>query len=230
MSSAKTLPASGVTSPLTGESLQLLAYEKSLALLEQQITELESMAAETAVNVEAELTQLRQQAQQVKQQLYQQLSPGQKLQVARHPQRPNVLEVIQRLSPNTWVALHGDRMGADDKAMIGGIAELGQQPIMVVGTQKGRTMKENLLHNFGMAAPEGYRKARRLFEHAAKFRMPILTLIDTPGALKANSTPLAMLLPPTCEIWLALMCPLLALCWAKPVVAVLWALAWPTTL
>lgn len=169
-------------SPLTGEPLQLLPYEKPLLALEQQLMELESMAAETNVDFEAELAKLRQQAAEVKSHLYSALSPAQKMQVARHPQRPNLLEVVQRLSPETWFELHGDRMGADDRAMIGGIAELGNQPVMMVGTQKGRTMKENLVHNFGMANPEGYRKALRLFQHAAKFHMPIITFIDTPGA------------------------------------------------
>jgi acetyl-CoA carboxylase carboxyl transferase subunit alpha len=179
---AQPLVRPATLSPLTGEPLQLLAYEKPLVALEQQLMELESMAAETNVDFEAELAKLRQQATEVKSRLYSVLSPAQKMQVARHPQRPNLLEVVQRLSPETWFELHGDRMGADDRAMIGGIAELGNQPVMMVGTQKGRTMKENLVHNFGMANPEGYRKALRLFQHAAKFHMPIITFIDTPGA------------------------------------------------
>jgi acetyl-CoA carboxylase carboxyl transferase subunit alpha len=86
------------------------------------------------------------------------------------------------LSPDTWFELHGDRAGADDRAILGGLVEIGSQPVMLVGTQKGRGMKENLVYNFGMANPEGYRKALRLFQHAEKFKMPIITIIDTPGA------------------------------------------------
>jgi acetyl-CoA carboxylase carboxyl transferase subunit alpha len=114
--------------------------------------------------------------------LYAQLTPAQRLQLARHPQRPNTLEVYRMLSPETWVELHGDRAGTDDHAIVGGLIELGNQPCMVLGTQKGRGMKESLHHNFGMASPEGYRKALRLMQHAEKFKMPLITFIDTPGA------------------------------------------------
>jgi acetyl-CoA carboxylase carboxyl transferase subunit alpha len=188
------------------DTIQPLDFEKSILDMHIQIEELVRMSTETGVDFETEIQNLRVQAAEVNQKLYQHLSPAQKLQVARHPQRPNFLEWVTLLSPNTWIELHGDRAGADDRAILGGIAEVSLnelslsetpasghssvqpeeasslQPVMIIGMQKGRTMKENLIHNFGMASPEGYRKAMRLFAHAEKFRLPIITLIDTPGA------------------------------------------------
>ena len=159
-----------------------LSFEKPLIEMQQKIEELVTLSRETGIDFDAEIEKLRQQAEDVKNKLYQNLSPAQKLQIARHPQRPNFLEIVKVLSPNTWFELHGDRAGSDDRAIIGGIAEIGEQPVLLVGTQKGRGMKENLTHNFGMANPEGYRKALRLFSHAEKFKMPVITIIDTPGA------------------------------------------------
>lgn len=159
-----------------------LEFEKPIAAMEEKIEELMRLSQESNVDFTDEIVQLRRQAEDVKAKLYHSLSPAQKLQIARHPQRPNLLEVVKMLSPTTWLELRGDRSGADDRAIIGGIIELACGPVMVIGTQKGRTMKENLVHNFGMANPEGYRKALRLFQHAEKFKMPVLTLIDTPGA------------------------------------------------
>ena len=169
------------------QKIQPLAFEKPLIALEEQLAALEAPAATahpelkpSGVNtVEA----LRQQITQLKHDLYQNLSPAQKLQIARHPQRPNTLEVIKGLAePDTWFELHGDRAGKDDRAIVGGVLEFNNRPVMMLGTQKGRGMKENLIHNFGMANPEGYRKALRLCQHAEKFNMPIITFIDTPGA------------------------------------------------
>ena len=168
----------------------ILDFEKPLVELESQIDALtESMRDLPSDSLEADsramthdITELKRQAQAVKSKLYQNLTPAQRIQIARHPERPNFLEVVQGLSPDLWFELHGDRGGADDRAIIGGIIELDGQPIMVVGTQKGRGMKENLVYNFGMASPEGYRKALRLFHHAEKFKMPVVTMIDTPGA------------------------------------------------
>ncbi|MDX2084977.1 MAG: acetyl-CoA carboxylase carboxyltransferase subunit alpha [Candidatus Melainabacteria bacterium] len=164
------------------ESMFVLEFEKPLQLLEQKIEELQSLAHSSGVDFDAEVFRLRQQAEEVKARLYEGLTAAQKLQVARHPQRPNFLELVQALSPNLWLELRGDRAGCDDRAILGGIAELNGRPVLVVGTQKGRGMKENLSHNFGMANPEGYRKALRLFQHAEKFKMPVITIIDTPGA------------------------------------------------
>lgn len=176
----KPMPASPTPSPITP-----LSFEQPLVAIQQQIDALQAQYTATATNnpeFEEHIALLRQQADDVRTKLYGSLSPGQRLQIARHPQRLNFLELVKFLSPTTWFELHGDRAGMDDRAMIGGIIELDGRPMMMVGTQKGRGMKENLVHNFGMANPEGYRKAMRLFSHAEKFHMPILTIIDTPGA------------------------------------------------
>lgn len=159
-----------------------LPFEKPILEMEAKIEELRKLSQETGIHLEEEIDRLRHEAEDVKNKLYHNLSPSQKLQIARHAQRPNFLEIVKMVSPTTWVEMHGDRSGADDRAIIGGIGELDGRPIMLVGTQKGRGMKENLAHNFGMANPEGYRKALRLFQHAEKFKMPVITIIDTPGA------------------------------------------------
>ncbi len=163
----------------TTTKIQPLDFEKPLIQLKKQI---EDLKKEPKSPLNEDWQRLQVQLEEMELKLYDNLSPAQKLQIARHPQRPNTLEVIQGLSPDTWFELHGDRMGKDDRAIVGGIAELNGQPVMMLGTQKGRSMKENLVHNFGMANPEGYRKALRLFQHAEKFKMPVITFIDTPGA------------------------------------------------
>lgn len=157
-------------------------FEKPLYTIQEKIEELMRVSEETGINLQEEIEKLSAQAESYRQQLYQNLQPKEKVQIARHPQRPSAIEIIQQLSPDTWFDLHGDRAGQDDQAIVGGIIELVDRPVVVVGTQKGRTMKENLVHNFGMPNPEGYRKALRLFHHAHKFGMPVVTLIDTPGA------------------------------------------------
>jgi acetyl-CoA carboxylase carboxyl transferase subunit alpha len=159
-----------------------LEFEKPIMAMEEKIEELMRLSQDNQIDFTAEIAKLQHQAEEVRNKLYIKLTPAQKLQVARHPQRPNLLETVKMLSPNTWVELRGDRAGTDDRAIIGGIIELASGPVMVVGSQKGRSMKENLSYNFGMANPEGYRKALRLFYHAEKFKMPVLTLVDTPGA------------------------------------------------
>jgi acetyl-CoA carboxylase carboxyl transferase subunit alpha len=168
-----------LAAPISSEKIQPLEFEKPLIQLQKEIDRLEKADVEA---FRADATRMREQLLEMQERLYVNLNPAQKLQIARHPQRVNTIEVIQGLSPDTWFELHGDRMGKDDRAIVGGIIELDEQPLMILGTQKGRTMKENLVHNFGMANPEGYRKALRLFQHAEKFRMPVITLIDTPGA------------------------------------------------
>jgi acetyl-CoA carboxylase carboxyl transferase subunit alpha len=164
------------------DKIQPLEFEKPIMAMADKIDELKKLSQENELDFSAEIEKLKLQAEEVKAKLYHSLTPSQKLQIARHPQRPNLLETVKMLSPNTWVEMRGDRAGTDDRALIGGIIELSCGPVMVVGTQKGRGMKENLVHNFGMANPEGYRKALRLFQHAEKFKMPVLTVIDTPGA------------------------------------------------
>ncbi len=174
---------SDITEPVeASQEVTPLPFEQPLVNLQDKIDELASAGDDLSVDMNAELTRLRKQAADVKEKLYSDITPANRLQIARHPQRPNFLELVRAISPNTWIELHGDRGGSDDRAIIGGIGEIDGRPVMLVGTQKGRGMKENLHHNFGMANPEGYRKALRLFQHAEKFNMPIITMIDTPGA------------------------------------------------
>lgn len=160
-------------------AVQPLPFEKPLLALEKQIQDLQESQNPALID---QIDRLTVEADALRNQIYSHLSPAEKLQIARHPQRLNTLEVIQGLGGERFFELHGDRMGCDDRAIVGGLIEFNNQPLMVLGTQKGRSMKENLVHNFGMANPEGYRKALRLFQHAEKFKMPVLTLIDTPGA------------------------------------------------
>ncbi len=167
---------------MTKPEIQPLEFEKPLLAMEEKIEELVTMSKTMDVDLDDEVNRLRAQAKDVKKKLYKELSAANRLQIARHPQRPNFLEIVRQLSPELWIELHGDRAGTDDRAIIGGLIELDEQPVMIIGTQKGRGMKENLHHNFGMANPEGYRKALRLFKHAEKFNMPVVTVIDTPGA------------------------------------------------
>ncbi|MBQ3641780.1 acetyl-CoA carboxylase carboxyltransferase subunit alpha, partial [bacterium] len=129
-------------------------------------------------------------AQEYKKELYSNLTPYQRLQIARHAERPNFTDYINLITSD-FIELHGDREGTDDRAIIGGLAKLGDYNVVIIGTQKGKTTKENLSTNFGMPQPQGYRKALRLFYHANKFNLPIITLIDTPGAypgMKAEET------------------------------------------
>jgi len=174
------------TQTMDNEKIIPLEFEKPLLKMNQKIEELVQLGQETDANLTGEIARLRQHADDIKQKLYSNLKPSERLQIARHPQRPNFLEVARMLSPDTWIELHGDRGGTDDRAIVGGLIEIpddkGGQPAMIIGTQKGRNMKDNLDHNFGMANPEGYRKALRLFYHAEKFKMPVITVIDTPGA------------------------------------------------
>ena len=133
------------------------------------------------MDLNKEIETFEQQAEDYKKDLYENLKPAQKLQIARHPERPNFLDYVNHICTD-FIELHGDREGMDDRAIIGGLAKINGKPIMIVGTMKGKSTKENLEYNFGMPQPQGYRKALRLFKHANKFKMPIVTLIDTPGA------------------------------------------------
>ena len=159
----------------------LLEFEKPLVELEQQIEQIRQLARDSEVDVSQQLHQLETLAAKRRQEIFQSLSPSQKIQVARHPHRPSTLDFIQMFCDD-WVELHGDRRGNDDQALVGGLARLGDQPVVLIGHQKGRDTKENVARNFGMATPGGYRKALRLMDHADRFRMPVITFIDTPGA------------------------------------------------
>jgi acetyl-CoA carboxylase carboxyl transferase subunit alpha len=160
----------------------LLDFEKPLAELTNRIDQIRQLAEENGVDVQSEIRKLEARATQLRQEIFSTLSPSQRLQVARHPRRPSTLDYIQAIS-DEWMELHGDRCGSDDPALVGGIGRLDGQPVVMLGHQKGRDTKDNIARNFGMATPGGYRKALRLMEHANKFGMPILTFIDTPGAL-----------------------------------------------
>jgi acetyl-CoA carboxylase carboxyl transferase subunit alpha len=159
----------------------LLDFEKTIIELESQIEQLCKLAAENGVDVSDRIRQLKSRSMQLYQDFFRNLSPSQKLQLARHPRRPSTLDYIQAIS-DEWIELHGDRRGADDLALVGGVAKLAGKPVVMLGHQKGRDTKDNVARNFGMASPSGYRKAMRLMEHANRFGMPILTFIDTPGA------------------------------------------------
>lgn len=160
----------------------LLDFEKPLVELEQRIEQIRELAEENDVNVADQIRQLETRASQLRKEIFDNLTPAQRLQVARHPRRPSTLDYIQAIS-DEWVELHGDRAtGTDDPAMVGGIARLDGRPVVILGHQKGRDTKDNVARNFGMASPGGYRKAIRLMNHANRFGMPIITFIDTPGA------------------------------------------------
>jgi acetyl-CoA carboxylase carboxyl transferase subunit alpha len=158
-----------------------LEFEKPIVELEKQIDELRRVAAERSVDVAAELEPLEQRLRALRQEVYANLTPLQRVQVARHPRRPFTLDYV-RLVFSDWIELHGDRAFRDDAAIVAGWARLDGETVMVIGHQRGHDTKENLHRNFGMPHPEGYRKALRLMKLAEKFHVPVLTFIDTPGA------------------------------------------------
>lgn len=168
----------------------VLDFEKPIVEIQNKIDELKKMSEESGMDLNNQIETFEQQAQDYKKELYSKLKPSQKLQIARHPERPKFLDYVN-LMCDEFIELHGDREGMDDRAIIGGIAKIDGKPLMIIGIQKGRNTKENLEYNFGMPQPQGYRKALRLFNHANKFNLPIVTLIDTPGAypgIKAEET------------------------------------------
>ncbi|NUQ80926.1 MAG: acetyl-CoA carboxylase carboxyltransferase subunit alpha [Bacteroidetes bacterium] len=159
----------------------ILDFEKPIYNLQQKIEEMRSYHVEGNVDLSSEIDRLEKKVIELKKNIYSNLTRWQRVQLARHPERPYSLDYIY-LMFNDFVELHGDRQFGDDKAIVGGFATLNKQTVMVVGQQKGRDTKTNLLRNFGMPNPEGYRKALRLFKLAEKFNKPVITLIDTPGA------------------------------------------------
>jgi len=154
---------------------------KEIAELEQQIRNLQQLASQHDLAVDKELRKLEKKLGRMREQAYRNLSPVDRVQLARHPKRPYTLDYIE-LTFSDYIELHGDRQYRDDDSIVGGWARLEGRTVMVIGHQKGRDMKENLKRNFGMPHPEGYRKALRLMQLAEKFGHPIITLIDTPGA------------------------------------------------
>ncbi len=159
----------------------VLDFEKPIMEIQEKIEELKKISAESGMDLNKEIETFEQQADDYKKELYANLKPAQKLQIARHPERPNFLDYVSHICTD-FIELHGDRTGMDDRAIIGGLAKIDGKPVMIIGTMKGKSTKENLEYNFGMPQPQGYRKALRLFKHASKFNIPIITLIDTPGA------------------------------------------------
>ena len=158
-----------------------LDFERGIVEVQEQIDGLMASAERSGFDVSGELKELRAKLDTLKESTYQNLTPMEQVQVARHPKRPYTLDYIERIFTN-WIELHGDRAFRDDEAIVGGWAALAGTSVMVIGHQKGRNMKENLRRNFGMAHPEGYRKALRLMRQAEKFGRAVITFIDTPGA------------------------------------------------
>lgn len=159
----------------------ILDFEKPIAELEAKLAEWESLSASSNMNVDSELVALRRKIDETKKSVYDNLTPWQRVQLARHPNRPYTLDYIEHIFTD-FLEFHGDRRFADDAAIVGGFAKLDGRPVMVIGTQKGRNTKENVFRNFGCPHPEGYRKAIRLMKLADLAKIPIITFIDTPGA------------------------------------------------
>jgi acetyl-CoA carboxylase carboxyl transferase subunit alpha len=158
-----------------------LPFEKPVLDLEEKLHELEAFSQEQDIDVSHEIGRMKEKIQNTRDEIYSNLTSWQKVQVARHPERPYTLDYIANMTTD-FIEIHGDRIHADDRAIIGGFAKLDGQKVMIIGSQKGRDTKSNLECNFGCAYPEGYRKALRLMKLADKFNVPIVTLIDTPGA------------------------------------------------
>ncbi len=159
----------------------LLEFEKPLRELEKQLDTLHQQSLENNIDMSAELAAIEDKIEKTRKEIYTNLTPWQRVQVARHPRRPYALDYVSALCVD-FQELHGDRQFNDDRALIGGTAFFEGRPVMVIAQQKGRDTKENIVRNFGMPQPEGYRKALRLMKLAEKFRLPVLTFIDTPGA------------------------------------------------
>ncbi|GMQ87590.1 MAG: acetyl-CoA carboxylase carboxyl transferase subunit alpha [Gammaproteobacteria bacterium] len=161
--------------------MNFLDFEQPIAELEAKIEELRYVGDDAEININEEIGRLQAKSRTLTESIFSKLDAWQVSQLARHPQRPYALDYISRIFTE-FEELHGDRAYADDKATVGGVARLGGKPVMVIGQQKGRDTKEKIRRNFGMPRPEGYRKAMRLMQMAERFRLPVLTFIDTPGA------------------------------------------------
>jgi len=161
--------------------LNFLEFEQPIAELEAKIEELRMVGDDNEINIQDEIARLESKSQALMESIFTDLKPWQIAQLARHPQRPYTLDYVHRVFDD-FQELHGDRAFADDRAIVGGVARLEGRPVMLIGHQKGRDTKEKIHRNFGMPRPEGYRKALRLMKTAERFKLPILTFIDTPGA------------------------------------------------
>ena len=158
-----------------------LDFERDLVELEKKIDDLKEQAETNGLNLDEGVRKLEAQAAKKRREIYTNLSPWQRVQISRHPHRPYALDYVERMLSD-FTELHGDRLFADDASIIGGPARLDDESVMVIGIHSGRNLEERQKRNFGMPHPEGYRKARRLMQMAAKFKLPILTLVDTSGA------------------------------------------------
>ncbi len=186
----------------------ILEFERPIIDLERKISELRRLSTES-VDFSAEIRRLEQKARKLQREVFAELSAQQKVQLARHPGRPYMLDYVGLLMDN-FVELHGDRGFRDDPAVVGGMAQLDEWEVLVLGHQKGRNTKDNMHRNFGMARPEGYRKATRLMRLAARFRRPILCFIDTPGAypgLGAEERGQAEAIAKALQVMASLSCP-----------------------
>jgi acetyl-CoA carboxylase carboxyl transferase subunit alpha len=161
--------------------MQLLEFEKPIAELEREVEKLRAKSASQDIDMSGDIASMESKLAETRQRIYENLTPWQRVQIARHTQRPFMLDYIAHAFTD-FCELHGDRRIGDDHAMPGGFARIGGRRVVVIGHQKGRNTKDNLMRNFGSAHPEGYRKAMRLMKLAEKFGLPVVTLIDTPGA------------------------------------------------
>jgi len=159
----------------------VLDFEKPIAELESKLAEWKELGATNNVDMSAEIAMLAKKVEETKKSVYEALTPWQRVQLARHPNRPYTLDYIDLIFTD-FLEFHGDRRFAEDPAIVGGFAKLDGKPVMIIGTQKGRNTKENVFRNFGCSHPEGYRKALRLMQMADKANVPVISLIDTPGA------------------------------------------------
>ncbi len=157
----------------------ILDFEKPIIELESKLEEMRSISDQ--LDIEKDIIRLEEKVRQLKEEVYKGLTRWQRVQLARHPERPYTLDYIYAMC-ESFVELHGDRLFRDDKALVGGLAQLGHHKVVIMGQQKGRDTKSNLFRNFGMMNPEGYRKALRLMKLAEKFNKPVITMLDTPGA------------------------------------------------
>ena len=162
-------------------AMNFLEFEQPIAELEAKIEELKFLGADSNVNISEEIKRLQAKSRAMTTNIFENLTPWQITQLARHPQRPYTLDYVSMICTD-WQELHGDRMYGDDLAIVGGLARIEGTPVVLIGEQKGRDTKERVRRNYGMPKPEGYRKALRLMLLAERFRLPIVTLIDTPGA------------------------------------------------
>ncbi|QTD37332.1 acetyl-CoA carboxylase carboxyltransferase subunit alpha [Polaribacter batillariae] len=162
--------------------MEYLDFEMPIKELEEQLQKCQIIGKESEVDVTATCKKIEKKLEKARKDIYKNLTPWQRVQLSRHPNRPYTLDYIKAICGDTFMELHGDRSVKDDKAMIGGLGKIGDQSYMFIGQQKGYNTKTRQYRNFGMANPEGYRKALRLMKMAEKFRIPVVTLLDTPGA------------------------------------------------